>query len=132
MLGALILGGLVAAAGNPCGGPASDQAISQAMDIGAYLGARSYSQTYELEADTLGAFIAARAGYDPERGALIFLRPALANAGGPPHPRQPPRLRAAPGHRRRRRRRDPPPAGPRPHPAPRPGRLTAIPHMLRA
>jgi Zn-dependent protease with chaperone function len=85
MLGALILGGLVAAAGNPMtGGPASDQAISQAMDVGAYLGARSYSQTYELEADTLGAFIAARAGYDPERGAQIFARPALADAGGPP------------------------------------------------
>jgi Zn-dependent protease with chaperone function len=85
VLGALILGGLVAAAGNPAtGGPASDQAISQAMDVGAYLGARSYSQTYELEADTLGAFIAARAGYDPERGAQIFLRPALADVGGPP------------------------------------------------
>ncbi len=83
-LGALILGGIVAAAGNPAGGPASDQAIQQAMDVGAYLGARSYSQTYELEADTLGAFITARAGYDPERGAAIFLRPALANAGGPP------------------------------------------------
>ena len=83
-LGALIFGGLVAAAGNPSGGPASDQAIRQAMDVGAYLGARSYSQTYELEADTLGAFIAARSGYDPERGALIFLRPLLADAGGPP------------------------------------------------
>ena len=84
VLGALVLGGIVAAAGNPYGGPASDQAIQQAMDIGAYVGARSYSQTYELEADTLGAFIAARAGYDPERGALIFQRPALANPGGPP------------------------------------------------
>jgi Zn-dependent protease with chaperone function len=84
VLGALILGGLVAAAGNPMGGPASDQAISQAMDVGAYLGARSYSQTYELEADTLGAYVAARAGYDPERGAQIFGRPALADAGGPP------------------------------------------------
>ena len=84
VLGALIFGGLVAAAGNPYGGPASDQAISQAMDIGAYVGARSYSQTYELEADTLGAFIAARAGYDPEAGAQIFGRPVLADAGGPP------------------------------------------------
>lgn len=84
VLGALLLGGLVAAAGNPMGGPASDQAIQQAMDIGAYVGVRSYSQSYELEADTLGAFIAARAGYDPERGAQIFTRPALANPGGPP------------------------------------------------
>ena len=123
VLGALILGGLVAAAGNPIGGPASDQAISQAMDVGAYVGARSYSQTYELEADTLGAFIAARAGYDPERGAQIFLRPALANAGGPPILVEPPRLRPRQATVAARRRRDPPPAGPRPHPAPRPGRL---------
>jgi Zn-dependent protease with chaperone function len=84
VLGALILGGLVAAAGDPYGGPASDRAISQAMDVGAFLGARTYSQTYELEADMLGAFVAARAGYDPERGGDIFGRPALADAGGPP------------------------------------------------
>jgi Zn-dependent protease with chaperone function len=85
MLGALVLGGLVAATGDPLtGAPATDQAIQRAMDIGAYVGARSYSQSYELEADTLGAFIAARAGYDPEQGARIFLRPALANPGGPP------------------------------------------------
>ena len=83
VLGALILGGLVAAAGNPYGGPASDQAIQQAMDVGAYVGGRAYSQSYELEADTLGAYITARAGYSPERGADIFGRPALANPGGP-------------------------------------------------
>jgi Zn-dependent protease with chaperone function len=82
MLGAILMGGIVAAAGSSSGG-ASDQAIQQAMDVGAYLGARSYSQTYELEADTLGAFITARAGYDPERGAQIFLRPVMASAGGP-------------------------------------------------
>jgi predicted Zn-dependent protease len=85
VLGALILGGLVAATGDPVtGAPASEAAIRRAMDIGAYVGARTYSQSYELEADTLGAFIAARSGYDPERGARIFLRPALANPGGPP------------------------------------------------
>ena len=84
-LGALILGGLVAATGDPTTGlPASDAAIRQAMQVGAFIGGRSYSQSYELEADSLGAFIAARAGYDPERGAAIFLRPALANPGGPP------------------------------------------------
>jgi Zn-dependent protease with chaperone function len=84
MLGALVLGGIVAAAGNPYGGPASDRAIQQAMDIGATIGARSYSQTYELEADTLGTYIAVASGYSPERGADIFSRPALANPGGPP------------------------------------------------
>jgi Zn-dependent protease with chaperone function len=82
-LGALVLGGLVAASGQAAGTPASDDAIRQAMDVGAYFGARAYSQSYELEADTLGAYVAARAGYDPERGAAIFGRPALANPGGP-------------------------------------------------
>ena len=83
-LGALVLGGLVAAAGQAYGSPASDDAIRQAMDVGATLGARAYSQSYELEADTLGTYITARAGFSPERGADIFGRPALANPGGPP------------------------------------------------
>ena len=46
-------------------------------------GRAAYSQSYEFEADTLGTYIAARAGYSPERGADIFGRPALANPGGP-------------------------------------------------
>ena len=122
-LGALVLGGLVAAAGHAYGSPASDDAIRQAMDVGAYVGARAYSQSYELEADTLGAYIAARAGYSPERGADIFGRPALANPGGPPILASPPGLGAAPGHRRPRRRRHPrasrPPAVvPTPAPSP--------------
>ncbi len=84
VLGALIFGGLAAAAGNGYGAAASQSAIEQAMDVGAYVGARAYSQSYELEADTLGTYITARAGYSPERGADIFGRPALANPGGPP------------------------------------------------
>jgi len=83
VLGALIMGGLVAAAGNGYGGVASQDAIERAMDVGAYVGARAYSQSYEFEADTLGTYIAARAGYSPERGADIFGRPALASPGGP-------------------------------------------------
>jgi Zn-dependent protease with chaperone function len=83
-LGALVLGGLVAATGQAAGTPASDDAIRRAMDVGAYVGARAYSQSFELEADTLGTYITARAGYLPERGADIFGRPALANPGGPP------------------------------------------------
>lgn len=76
MTGALMMGAL-ATLGN-----ASDDAVSQAMRIGAELGGRAYSQSYELEADTLGAYIAARAGFDPERGALIFTRPELGGGGG--------------------------------------------------
>jgi predicted Zn-dependent protease len=79
-LGALV-GGLAAAMGTAYGIPVSQD---EAMKIGAQVGARSYSQTYELEADTLGAFIAARAGYDPQRGAALFQRPELASEGGLP------------------------------------------------
>ncbi|MBA3326430.1 MAG: M48 family metalloprotease [Rhodobacteraceae bacterium] len=76
MTGAMVLGTL-ATLGN-----ASDDVISDMMDLGASLGGRAYSQSYELEADRLGAFIAARAGYDPERGARVFARPVLAGGGG--------------------------------------------------
>lgn len=76
MTGALVLGTL-ATLGN-----ASEQTVSDMMRIGASLGGRAYSQSYELEADTLGAYIAARAGFDPERGSRIFTRPALASEGG--------------------------------------------------
>jgi predicted Zn-dependent protease len=96
MLGALILGGMVAAAGQATGSPASQDAIRQAMDVGAFVGGRAYSQDYELEADWLGAFVTVRSGYDPERGALIFARPTLASSGGPvilsTHPASPQRL----------------------------------------
>ena len=77
----------------------ASNAIRQAMDVGAYIGGRTYTQTYELEADTLGAYVAARAGYDPERGAMIFERPGAGHGGGPPLS-TPPRLRAALGHHR--------------------------------
>lgn len=76
MTGALVLGTL-ATLGN-----ASDGVVRDMMDLGASLGGRAYSQSYELEADRLGAFIAARAGYDPERGARVFARPVLAGGGG--------------------------------------------------
>ena len=49
-------------------------AIREAQQIGAMVGARSYSKEFELEADALGTIIAARAGYDPIRGAEFFLR----------------------------------------------------------
>jgi Zn-dependent protease with chaperone function len=93
VMGALILGGIATAAG---GQYATPEALQDAMDMGAFLGGRAYSQDYELEADWLGAFITARAGYDPERGAQIFARPALASSGGPrilsSHPASPDRL----------------------------------------
>lgn len=70
MAGALLVGVLVAAYD-----PGS---VDQGMRIGATLGQRSYSQTYELESDMLGTRIAAAAGYDPVEGAKFFARAEAA------------------------------------------------------
>ncbi len=48
--------------------------IDAAMDTGGAIGRMSFSQTYELEADMIGAYIAERAGYDPALGVRIFAR----------------------------------------------------------
>lgn len=66
MAGAILLGGLAAITG------AGQGAVQSATDIGAGLGARTYSKDYELEADALGTVITKRAGYDPVRGAEFF------------------------------------------------------------
>ena len=65
-VGATILSGLVALGG-------ADAAVVQSAEqIGASLGARTYSKEFELEADRLGTIITARAGYNPVRGAQFF------------------------------------------------------------
>lgn len=46
--------------------------VEVAQNIGGTLGARRYSKGFELEADSLGARITQRAGYDPLRGVLYF------------------------------------------------------------
>ena len=48
--------------------------LSDVQDMGAELGARSYSKGFELEADALGTEIAWRAGFDPLVGAQFFSR----------------------------------------------------------
>lgn len=53
---------------------ATADSIRQAQMIGAQVGARSFSKEIELEADRLGAVVAARAGFDPVRGAEFFRR----------------------------------------------------------
>jgi predicted Zn-dependent protease len=50
------------------------QGVETVSRIGASVGARRYSRDFELEADALGTVIAARAGYDPVRGAEFFAR----------------------------------------------------------
>lgn len=66
MAGAILLGGLAAITG------AAEGAVRSASDLGASVGARTYSKDYELEADALGTVITRRAGFDPVRGAAFF------------------------------------------------------------
>ena len=55
-------------------GGASARDIRRAAQLGATVGARTYSQSAELEADAIGTVIAFRAGYDPVAGAQLFSR----------------------------------------------------------
>lgn len=101
LAGALILG--VAAAYAGAGNPNQYQAqrdVENAMNAGMALGGIAYSQTYELEADMLGAYIAEAAGYDAEKGSLLFARREGGNVRGEAgamslwstHPRSPQRI----------------------------------------
>ena len=81
LAGALILGTITAAANAQTaayGGYYDPNSVSRNMDLGAAVGSKAYSQTYELESDTLGTRIAAAAGYDPVKGAKFFARPEKA------------------------------------------------------
>jgi len=66
--GAVIFAGLATLTG----GSAAD--VATAQELGAAVGARSYSKEFELEADRLGTVITHRAGYDPLKGAQFFTR----------------------------------------------------------
>ena len=66
--GAVILGGLAAAAG------VDSSAVDTIQRVGATVGSRVYSKDWELQADYLGAIITANAGYDPLKGAEFFRR----------------------------------------------------------
>jgi predicted Zn-dependent protease len=68
-MGADIFGRLASATGET-----SPEAIRNAQELGAAVGARTYSKEFELEADALGTVIAAKAGYDPLLGAQFFFR----------------------------------------------------------
>jgi Zn-dependent protease with chaperone function len=65
---AILAGSLAALVGG------NSEVVRSAQQTGAIVGARAYSKIFELEADELGTIIAARAGYDPLRGALFFDR----------------------------------------------------------
>ncbi|WP_293575642.1 M48 family metalloprotease [Phaeobacter sp.] len=66
--GSILLAGLASASG------ASAADIARAEDIGAIVGARTYSKTFELEADELGSIITHKAGYRPSVGVRFFER----------------------------------------------------------
>ena len=67
-LGAVVFGQLAGVTGG------DSDAVRTAQELGAAFCARTYSKDFELEADRLGTIIAARAGYDPLRGAEFFFR----------------------------------------------------------
>ena len=67
-VGATIFSGIAAITG------ADPAAVRSAQQLGAEVGRRTFSKDFELEADRLGTVIAARAGYDPVRGAAFFAR----------------------------------------------------------
>ncbi|UYV38210.1 M48 family metallopeptidase [Rhodobacteraceae bacterium D3-12] len=66
--GAVIFAGLAVLTG------ADASSVQSAQDLGAAVGARSYSKEFELEADALGTVITKRAGYNPLIGAEFFTR----------------------------------------------------------
>lgn len=66
--GAVVAGSLAVLLGS------NTAAVETAQRTGAQFGARSYSKSFELEADALGTVITARAGFDPLRGAEFFNR----------------------------------------------------------
>lgn len=66
--GAVLIAGLATALGSNAAG------VQRAAEIGAAVGARSFSKEFELEADELGTVITARAGYSPLKGAQFFNR----------------------------------------------------------
>jgi len=85
LAGALILGALTATSqayanqANPGRYTGADQAdLQRSIGLGAAVGQRAYSQTYELESDVIAAHIARMSGYDAVNGARFFARPAGA------------------------------------------------------
>lgn len=66
--GAVIFGGLATLTGG------NADTVRSAQELGAMVGARTYSKDFELEADQLGTIIAYRSGFDPETGARFFSR----------------------------------------------------------
>jgi predicted Zn-dependent protease len=67
-IGAVVFAGIAAISG------AEAEAVRSAAQLGAAVGARTYSKEFELEADQLGTIITYRSGYDPGNGSAFFAR----------------------------------------------------------
>ncbi|UWQ22463.1 M48 family metalloprotease [Jannaschia sp. W003] len=81
LAGALLLGVIAAAATHDMPHtPYRQDLIEDSMSLGGAVGSKAFSQTYELESDTLGTAIARMAGFDPVAGARYFARPAPERA----------------------------------------------------
>jgi len=63
--GAIVFGGLASLSGGD---------VESAQQLGAQVGARTYSKDFELEADALGTVITSLSGYDPIAGSQFFNR----------------------------------------------------------
>lgn len=86
--GSILLAGLASATG------ASNAGIARAQDIGAIVGARTYSKDFELEADELGTIITHKSGYRPSVGVRFFNRlPDPGDRFLGTHPANPDRVR---------------------------------------
>ena len=77
-LAGAVLGGILVAVG---GGD-----VQAGIDIGGAIGGRSYSKKFELQADTIAAHIADRAGYNAKIGAKTFERTGDSSALLATHP----------------------------------------------
>lgn len=60
--------------------------IQSGVDLGGFVGGRSYSKGFELQADRIGTHIASRAGYNPVTGAKSFNRTVGSSAFLATHP----------------------------------------------
>jgi predicted Zn-dependent protease len=104
-IGGALLGATIVVLAAAAGAQPSQQDIENLINGGGALGvaggSSAYSQTYELEADLIGAYVADRAGYDSQRGARVFARLGHGEDETPPagtaafwstHPSSPERI----------------------------------------
>jgi len=75
------IGAAGVAIGTSGGSPESQQAWMQAYGVGTSLGILAYSRKHENEADKIGLYLMAIAGYNPDEAAELWKR-MKANSGG--------------------------------------------------